>query len=73
MEARVPSWRPVLPGYKSARKNTRQPRLEVLASGWRPGTKLKASATRLQEAQKAQEAQDSKLGANLVGGGQSSG
>ena len=39
LEARVPSWRPVLPGYKKHKKhkNTRQPRLEVLTSGWRPG------------------------------------
>ena len=49
------------------KKKTRQPKLEVLASGWRQGTKLEASATRLQKAQKAQEAQDSKVG------GQSSG
>ena len=39
LEARVPTWRPVLPVYKKRKKhkNTRQPRLEVLASGWRTG------------------------------------
>ena len=52
LEARVPSWRPALPGYKSARKNTRQSKLEVLARGGGQGTKLEASATRLQEAQR---------------------
>ena len=64
MEARVPSWRPLLQGYKSTRKN------KTAKVGRGQGTKLEASATRLQKAQKHKTA---RLGANLVGGGQSSG
>ena len=37
------------------------------------GAKLEASATRLQEAQKHKKQKTARLGANLVGGGQSSG
>ena len=67
LEARVPSWRPALPGYKSTRKNTRQSKLEVLASGWRPGYQVGGQCYKVTRSAKAHEAQDSKVG------GQSSG
>ena len=67
MGARVPSWRPVLQGYKSTRKN------KTAKVGRGQGTKLEASATRLQKAQKHKKHKTARLGANLVGGGQSSG
>ena len=67
LEARVLSWRPALPGYTSTRKTQDSQSWRSLLVGGGQGTKLEARST------KAQEAQDSKLGANLVGGGQSSG
>ena len=55
------------------KKYARQSKLEVLASGWRPGYQVGGQCYKVTRSTKAQEAQDSKLGANLVGGGQSSG